>query len=373
MSQWRGAAFAGMFGGVNVTTRCLLLPLLVLACGTNDDATTGESGEGDESSGGETGGDETAGAPTTGEPDGSTGGESTGGEGEGWPDPEDAPSYEGEKFTGMQIYDVARDVWIDEPGLMTALDPARLVFVGEKHEVAAIHELELWVLNNMLERHDDVALGMEQFQRDEQPVIDSYLAGEIDAATFEAESQPWDSYALYWKPLVEAMKAAGRPVRALNVPDEALDGLYVEFPMSPLAVFNSWSEEAPYAAELPPRPLAPWDAAYQGYFEASYDYEAHGKDWGLTYEEALDYFTDLALIRDDTMGWWIGRQLEDSADRMVVVAGDWHVQTGIATPASAAKFTAAEQRRITTATSASLAGVLALADVADYVLVYKPK
>lgn len=360
---------------------CLFfLPVLALACGTNDDMTTGESGGSGET--GETGAGTTAAAstgdePTTGEPDGSTGGTTGAGEG-AWPDPEDAPSYEGDAFTGMQIYDVARELWLDEEALLTALDPVRVVYVGEQHEVAAIHELELWVLNKLLARRPDLALGMEQFQRDEQPAIDEYLAGEIDAATFEATAQPWENYAKYWKPLVEAMKAAGRPVLGLNVPDEALDELYSAFPMSPLSVFNSWGPDATYDAELPPRPLAMWTAEYQDYFAGSYDYEAHGKDWGLTYEEALAYFTDLALIRDDTMGWWISRHLADTEEPLLVVAGDWHVQTGLATPDSAAKFADdADSRRITTATPGTLAMVLAGAVgdrlAADFVLVYTPQ
>lgn len=65
-----------------------------------------------------------------------------------------------------------------------------------------------------------------------------------------------------------------------------------------------------------------------------------------------------------------------SVVRMLVVAGDWHVQTGLATPDSAAKFGAADSRRITTATPTTLASVLAGAVgerlVADYVFGYSP-
>jgi uncharacterized iron-regulated protein len=237
--------------------------------------------------------------------------------------------------------------------------------------------LELWVLQRVLAADPSTALGMEHFQHDEQSVIDDYLAGTIDAAAFEATAQPWASYAKYWKPLVEAMKTAGRPVLALNVPDEALDAVYAKFPARPLDVVNGWDEASPFAADLPPRPLAPWSADYQGYFAGSYDYESHGKDWGLSYQEALDYFTDLAVIRDDTMGWWIAEHVTATGDRLVVVAGDWHVQTGLATPDSAGKFAELTARRITTATPGTLAAVLGqgFADrpVADYVLVYTPQ
>lgn len=336
---------------------------------------------GDDGTGGSTADDPTAATTdattsgATGElTDGSTGG-STGG-GHSFPDPDDAPTYDGAAFQSMRIYDVRGDVWLDEEGLMLALDPARLVFVGEQHETPPIHELQRWVLERLHARHGDVALGMEHFQRDEQGLVDDYLDGAIDGATFEAQAQPWTGYATYWKPLVEFMKTSGRPVLALNVPDEALDSVYAQFPQRPLAVVNGWSDAAPYADDVAPRPIGPWDGDYQGYFEGSYDYETHGKDWGLTYQEALDYFTDLALLRDDTMGYWLAQHLEATEDRVLVVAGDWHVQTGLATPDSAAKFADVERRLITTATSGTfdtvkIAGSLDR-PVADFILVYDP-
>ncbi|HEY8379196.1 MAG TPA: ChaN family lipoprotein [Nannocystis sp.] len=340
------------------------------------EATTTETSEGGSSEATPTTGATTEAATTEAETTstGTTTGDSGG---QSFPDPEEAPRYDGEFFAGMQIYDVAGDVWLDEAALMAGLDPARLVFVGEQHETAAIHELQRWVLERMLARHGAVALGMEQFQRDEQAVIDAYLAGSIDAATFEAQAQPWKNYAQFWKPLVELMKAEGRPVLALNVPDEALSGIYAAFPTSPLEVVNGWSDAAPYAGDVAPRPIGPWDAVYQGYFERSYDYASHGKDWGLSYEAALAYFTDLALIRDDTMGFWLAEHLEATQDRIVVVAGDWHVQTGLATPDSVRKFVDVERRLITTATPGTLASVKAAGygerAVADYILVYSPK
>ncbi len=48
--------------------------------------------------------------------------------------------------------------------------------------------------------------------------------------------------------------------------------------------------------------------------------------------KSLDYFTDLAIIRDHTMGYWIAVHVEDTPNRVFFVGGDWHVQTGIATP-----------------------------------------
>ena len=355
----------------------LVAAALVVGCGDDGSAGTEGSSDTDASTSGASEGSSGS-TSTAAESEGSTGGtDGTTTGGQTFPNPDDAPSYDGDAFVGMQIYDVRADLWLDEEALMEGLDPVRLVFVGEQHETPPIHELQRWVLEREILRHGDVALGMEHFQADEQDVIDAYLAGDIDSSTFESMSDPWNGYAMYWKQLVDTMKIAERPVVGLNVPNEALDGIYASFPTPPLDVFNGWDASFQYDAYVAPRPLMSWDDTYQGYFEGSYDYDSHGKDWGLTYEEALDYFTALALIRDDTMGYHIARVLETTEDRVLMVGGDWHVQTGIATPDSVTKFTAeGDYRLITTATAGTFDTIKAASYAerayADYILVYDP-
>jgi len=286
----------------------------------------------------------------------------------------EAPAYDGAAFTGMQVLDAESGAWLDEAALITALESEKLVFFGEQHETAPVQELELWLLQRLTERHADVSLAMEHFQRDEQPVIDEYLAGRITSAQFEQTSQPWKNYARYWKPLVEHMKAKGRPVVALNVPKEALDGIYAAHPQKPLTVFNGWGASLKYDGALQPRPLPAYDAAFKAYFESSFDFNAH--NMGMTYADALDFFTDLAHIRDETMAFWTAKQL--ASGRVMVVAGDWHVQTGLATPDRAvryAKGAATTYALVTTTPESKLAEVRAKSvsgrKLARFVLVYK--
>jgi len=278
----------------------------------------------------------------------------------------------------MQILDLDANVYLDEAALLEALDEDNLVFFGEQHETAPVQELEAWLLERMTTRHDEVALAMEHFQHDEQPILDSYLAGKITTQEFEKTSQPWKTYATYWKPLVEHMKAKGRPVVGLNVPDEALQMIYGKFPETPLKVFNAWPKSFTYDASIAPRPLAPWDATYKSYFEGSFDYEAHGKTLGLSYADALDFFTDLAEIRDETMAYFIAQQLK-TGGRVMTVAGDWHVQTGLATPDRAVRYAGASARAelITTTPTAKLEEIRSKTvsgrKLAHYVFVYDAK
>ncbi len=254
-------------------------------------------------------------------------------------DPEDAPRYQGTEYSDMQIYDVAHDEFLDDMALMEEVDDADVVFFGEQHETAPIHELQLWMLTLMTDRHEDVALAMEHFQSDAQSVMDDYLAGNIEDADLIRDGDAWDNFGLYWLPLVDHMKALDRPVIATNIPDEALDAIYANGLSSPLAFVNTWDESSAWDAYLPPRPLSDWNETYQAWFETGYDYASHGQSWGLTYDQALDYFTDLAAIRDHTMGYFIADHVESTGDRVFFVGGDWHVQTGLATPDYAQAYT----------------------------------
>ncbi len=108
---------------------------------------------------------------------------------------------------------VAWDAMLDD------LAGADVVFVGETHDDETTHRVELGVLEGLLARRDGrVVLALEMFERDVQPALDAYLAGETDEATFLAASRPWGNYRTAYRPLVETARRAGAPVVASNFP-----------------------------------------------------------------------------------------------------------------------------------------------------------
>jgi uncharacterized iron-regulated protein len=255
--------------------------------------------------------------------------------------------FEGDGFTHARVLRLEDGAWIEASALVDALASSDAVFFGEQHQTAPVQALERWVFAQLEPRMPKLSLAMEHFQADEQPVIDRYFSGAIDQATFEAQAQVWPGYETYWRGLVEDARARKRPLVGLNVPKEVLSGVYAAFPSWPLDVFDAIPADAASSQWLPNRPVTRWDPTYQGWFETSYDYSSHGKDWGLSYEDALHYFTDLAVIRDETMALWTTRALANGP--VFVVAGDWHVQTRLAVPDRVAH--AAPEKKIATITT----------------------
>ncbi len=298
--------------------------------------------------------------------------------GKTFPSAAEAPKYTGTAFGSMQIFDAEKNVYLDETALVSALGEVSLVFFGEQHETAPVQELELWVLTRMTAKYANMSLAMEHFQRDEQPILDSYVAGDLTAEAFEKQSQPWANYAKYWKPLVDHMKEKNRPVVGLNVPKEALETLYAGYPKKPLEVFNALPDSYKYAGSIAPRPVAAADDIFKAYFSANFDPNAH-TGMGMSKAESLAYFTDLAVIRDETMGYFAAKEAEKGG-RVLTVAGDFHAQTGYATPDRAVRYLGKPQsayRLISTTPTAKLgeaqASTVGERKLSRFWLVFDPK
>jgi uncharacterized iron-regulated protein len=102
--------------------------------------------------------------------------------------------------------------------MMEELAKADVVFVGEEHDHARGHELELQILQGMQSRVPSLALSLEMFERDVQLVLDEYLSGQITEQHFLLASRPWPNYKTDYRPLVEFCKEKNLPVIAANAP-----------------------------------------------------------------------------------------------------------------------------------------------------------
>jgi uncharacterized iron-regulated protein len=97
---------------------------------------------------------------------------------------------------------------------------ADAVVIGENHGhvLGLAFAAELWA--DVLSRRDRAVLSMEFFNRDEQSKVDDYLSGLWDEAAFRQGTGRADDvrYPPGHRAMVEAAKAAGRPVIASNAP-----------------------------------------------------------------------------------------------------------------------------------------------------------
>ena len=118
----------------------------------------------------------------------------------------------------VRIYDVHKREEIGFEKMIDRLNRADAVFLGEKHTDEITHRVEYAVLKGLADkRSGKVMLGIEMLKRDQQGIVDDYLAGRITEETFRKTALP-SNYQTGYRMLVELARDKGFPVIATNMP-----------------------------------------------------------------------------------------------------------------------------------------------------------
>ena len=234
--------------------------------------------------------------------------------------------------------------------LAAELASARVIYVGERHDQALDHRVQLEVIRLVMSAGDQpVALGLEMVQRPYQDVLSAYAAGTIDEEALLTGTE-WRErwrldFALY-RPLFALARERGSAIVALNAPREWTR-----------AVGRGGLEslDAETRAQLPELDLT--SEAHRTMVMGAL--EGHpGMDAAM-----LERMYTAQVIWDETMADSVARTLAATTEptRMVVLAGAMHVQHGLGIPARAARRGAGPHRIVCPITGDELG-----TDVADY-------
>lgn len=104
--------------------------------------------------------------------------------------------------------------------LLTELSGRDVILLGEQHDDEDHHRWQLQTLAALHALRPDMAIGFEMFPRRVQPVLDRWVAGELDAARFLAEVEwgtVWSMPAEYYMPLFQFARINRIPMLALNI------------------------------------------------------------------------------------------------------------------------------------------------------------
>jgi uncharacterized iron-regulated protein len=107
----------------------------------------------------------------------------------------------------------------DYGDIVNAVIKADVIFFGELHDNPIAHWLELELTKSLYsEKGNKLILAAEMFERDNQLIIDEYLAGIIKESSFESEVRKWKNYSTDYKPLISFAKKNGLKFVASNIP-----------------------------------------------------------------------------------------------------------------------------------------------------------
>ncbi len=204
--------------------------------------------------------------------------------------------------------------------LVEELAGADVVFLGEEHDATVAHRLQLEVTRQLHERHGQIVLSMEMFERDGQNALDLFLSGTIDEPEFLALARTWSNYEADYAPAVRFARDQGVPILAANV----------YRPIASKAAKYGWRSAigSPWAARQVSAPEGP----YRDRFIASMsDIPGHGEGFP---PEVMQRFYEAQCLKDDTMAESIARHFDESgpnAPPIVHWCGRFHSDFGLGT------------------------------------------
>jgi len=92
-----------------------------------------------------------------------------------------------------------------------------VILFGEYHNNSVVHWLQL-ELTKELSETQNLVLGAEMIEADNQIQLNQYLKGEIDQKKFDSTARLWNNYKTDYKPLVDFAKEKNYPFIATNIP-----------------------------------------------------------------------------------------------------------------------------------------------------------
>jgi uncharacterized iron-regulated protein len=184
-----------------------------------------------------------------------------------------------------------------------------LVFIGELHNHPGHHRVQLRVIEALLERGSEVAIGLEMFHDGHQGELDDWISGRLGREEFlEIYFHNWSSPWPLYRDIFELAREKGIPMVALNASPDLT---------SQVAAHGFSSLDPSQLARLPGVSCTV-DPEYEDFIRQALGVHPHGAG-------SFRAFCEAQMVWDTTMAW----KLTDYLDRhpgttMVVLAGSGH-------------------------------------------------
>jgi uncharacterized iron-regulated protein len=166
-----------------------------------------------------------------------------------------------------KIYSVKQGKEVTLTDVVEDMKNYNVVFFGEEHNDSVGHYLESKLFEMLYQKYgNSMALSMEMFDRDVQPVMNEYLGGFIREKNFSKDARVWNNYRDY-KPMVELAKTNKLDVICANAPSRYTN---LAGRKGQKALMDLPKESKKYFAPLP------YDTAIGKYYEKLQEMSGHG-------------------------------------------------------------------------------------------------
>jgi uncharacterized iron-regulated protein len=136
---------------------------------------------------------------------------------------------------------------------------ADIVLFGEYHNNPIIHWLQFELTKDLYDlKKNDLVLGAEMFESDDQVIINEYMQGKISERNFIKEAKVWPNYKTDYQPILQFAKENQIPFVAANIPRRYSSMVY----MNGFDALNDLSDVA--KGWIAPLPIE-YDSTLPGY------------------------------------------------------------------------------------------------------------
>ncbi|MET4081897.1 putative iron-regulated protein [Pedobacter sp. UYP30] len=259
-----------------------------------------------------------------------------------------------------KIYDVKQQKEISLDDLVANADKANVVFFGEDHNDSVCHVVEFLIIKKLSGIYPaHIAISMEMFHTDLQPVLNEYLDGLISERNFLKEGNPWPNYTDY-KPIIEYAKRHKLPIIAANVATRYSNAVTI----NGLSVLKKFPKSS--RLFLPPLPI---DTAL-GLYYTKFNQVSGGHGMG----DMKIYQTQ--NLWDASMAWSIASYLrKHPSTKILQINGRFHSDEKLGAVAKLKEY----RRTVKTLTISSFSGAdfnhpkwKNYANLADYIVLTNP-
>lgn len=197
----------------------------------------------------------------------------------------------------------------DYDKMIAAAAEADVVLFGELHNNPICHWLQAETAKSLhAVKGEDLILGGEMWETDNQLLIDEFMSGLISERNYESEARLWPNYQTDYKPFFEFGRTNGLRFVATNIPRRYAS---VMFKKGEQTLEDMDKDARRYIAPLP----IPFDQNLPGY-KALVDMNPHGGDGAVNFAKAQ-------AVKDATMAYFITENMK--RDKLFLhLNGDYH-------------------------------------------------
>jgi uncharacterized iron-regulated protein len=195
-------------------------------------------------------------------------------------------------------------------GMMADLRQARVVFVGEFHDQRDHHMLQLEIIKELYGRGAPLAIGLEMFDVEQQPVLDEWVRGKLSLQDFVARYQKgWNINWAEYDSIMLFARNSRIPMVALDAPSDIVRRVTYD---------GARAFDAEIRKRLPPGVTTDMPSTYRRFMSQAF--RTHQIP-----DCMFDNFCAAQGLRNSTMARRIAGYLStDPERRMIVIAGVGH-------------------------------------------------